>query len=305
MNCKFNLEINGLLAISCNLPGDMKRDKWVLSDFVITKQLYKGDKSEVYCALCNHSCRYVVLKVYTRESRKRLFHHIYREIAIHIKLDHPHIIKLYAAFVDEDKVVLVQEYKPCVDLYKFLKHKGRLSENRLRVSILPQLLSAVHYLHSNNICHRDIKAENILICENSTVLLCDFGISIDMLSENPTTRCGTEYAMAPEVTKCPLKSSVEQYKDRSDLFYGTEVDIWSIGILTYELYVGIIPFVDCNLKSCLPTFPATMKNEVVDFISACLNRSPALRPSAVSLLKSNWLLGLSIDPQLNRKSEER
>lgn len=87
-----------------------------------------------------------------------------REIKIQAFLNHPHIVKLYHFFVDEDSAYLVME--PCLgkNLFQNLKEAGRMNETLVR-ELIRQVCTAVEYMHKNNVLHRDIKPENILLHE--------------------------------------------------------------------------------------------------------------------------------------------
>lgn len=91
-----------------------------------------------------------------------------------------------------------------------------------------QVIKAVEFLHENNLIHRDIKPENILLTKNDKVKLCDFGCCVDIKQGYRETFCGTFEYMAPEIIK--------------ELPYNQAVDIWSLGILLYELLHGFSPF---------------------------------------------------------------
>ena len=126
--------------------------------------------------------------------------------------------------------------------------------------------------------------------DHTTVKICDFGVSIDLNIDNATTRCGTDDYMAPEVVNCPYKTEWWHYKDRTDLYYDTSADIWALGVMTYELCVGMTPLIDTSSKdNWLPKFPQFLSADVINFISSCLNIDPGLRPTATMLKQSKWI----------------
>ena len=90
------------------------------------------------------------------------------------------------------------------------------------------MVNAIYFLHQNNYIHRDIKPENILLFENDVAKLCDFGWCVEFKDEPRNTFCGTTEYMAPEM--------LNQKK------YGKEIDVWSLGILLYEMLHGHSPF---------------------------------------------------------------
>jgi len=113
----------------------------------------------VYKGMCKRSREIVVLKSYTLSSICELYQHqIYREVRLHSSLQHENIVKLYAAFKEGDRVVMVQEYADGGDLFSLLqKYGGRLGEKVAVQMVLDPFLRVLQYLHTRSIVHRDIK----------------------------------------------------------------------------------------------------------------------------------------------------
>ena len=123
------------------------------------------------------------------------------------------------------------EYIGQKTMFHYLKDKpGRkVSEDVGRI-IFKQIVSAVAYLHSKNIAHRDIKLENIMIGKNKQIKLIDFGFSVTCKEgKNIRIICGTPSYMAPELT---LKKDYD----------GKKVDVWALGIIVFVMCAGFYPF---------------------------------------------------------------
>lgn len=159
-----------------------------------------------------------------------------------------------------------------------MKARSRVTESEVRYWI-SQLLSSLAYLHENNICHRDLKLDNIFLHDRQ-VKLGDFGFSV-RLNDNATTKtfCGTPNYIAPEVVQ------------RMD--YSFPVDVWAIGVLVYTMTFGTPPFETSSanttyekIKSIDYNFPEAddSSNEVKDVIRRCLQGTPGARPSCRDLL---------------------
>eukprot|EP00310_Coccolithus_braarudii_P021903 CAMPEP_0183343852 /NCGR_PEP_ID=MMETSP0164_2-20130417/9670_1 /TAXON_ID=221442 /ORGANISM="Coccolithus pelagicus ssp braarudi, Strain PLY182g" /LENGTH=323 /DNA_ID=CAMNT_0025514755 /DNA_START=1 /DNA_END=969 /DNA_ORIENTATION=- len=153
-------------------------------------------------------------------------------------LDHPNVIKFHEIIEDEDELLLIMELVEGGELFDRVNKKGPFDEAAAR-GVMRQLLKALEYLHSQNIVHRDLKLENILLVESSDptaelqVKIADFGLAKLIGGGKMTsTFCGTPQYFAPEV----LESR------NSARGYDAACDMWSLGVILYILLVGYAPF---------------------------------------------------------------
>lgn len=155
------------------------------------------------------------------------------EIALHSRLNHPHIVHLHKHFNEGCSLTLVLEYCCGGDLFDAIVKSGGLSETA-SARMLRHLLMALCYLHGCLITHRDVKSENILLQhaqtdpEKNIFKLCDFGLSARIKEEGFRDRVGSADTVAPEVIRGEA--------------YGKLVDVWSAGAVTYMALVAASPF---------------------------------------------------------------
>ena len=251
---------------------------------IFPKQLGSGSFGRVYLVSHNETKKLFALKII--DKRKLMVSYgkldiIYNEINIHSKLDHENIIKLHNVHEDNDNINIIMEYAENGNLYELIsKEKTGLNESKA-FDYFIQVVNAVYYLHNNNIIHRDIKPENILIGANDKIKLCDFGWAKELTLENRSTFCGTVEYMAPEIVGSEN--------------YDYSVDIWSLGILLYELLYGHSPFKANNTKNVIlniKTHELTYddKNKVVsksckDLIQKLLDSNPQKRLKIKDILE--------------------
>eukprot|EP00755_Sulcionema_specki_P013723 Sspe_Gene.54754::Locus_30183_Transcript_1_1_Confidence_1.000_Length_2767::g.54754::m.54754/K13302/SGK1; serum/glucocorticoid-regulated kinase 1 len=157
---------------------------------------------------------------------------IRREKSILLNISHPYIVKLHTAFQTHGRLFLLFDFLSGGELFHHVQNKsnGYLEEDHAKFYICEVAL-AISHLHSHNIIHRDLKAENLVLDAEGHCVLTDFGFAKTVLpSEHNTTKCGTLPYMAPEILQ------------QGPLGYGFEVDWWALGVLLFLLLTGCYPF---------------------------------------------------------------
>lgn len=187
------------------------------------KKIAKGAFSKVYKAVDLQTKEIVAIKAINKlKPPPAVLEKILVEISLISKLKHPNIIQYKTHFSDDHHVYLILEYCPTT-----LRSYVSLDECKIK-GIMCQLKDALQYLLANNIMHRDLKPENILFDQNGKLKLTDFGLAKEFESPDLLkTICGTPLYMPAE------------------MFFSTphiKSDLWSIGIILYELIFGKVPF---------------------------------------------------------------
>lgn len=201
--------------------------------YEIKEKLGNGKFGLVRLGVHKKTGQKVAIKIMTKKDMTTQDLELVRtEIEILKVCQHPNIIGLYEVFENTDYFYIIMEYCAGGDLFSYIERRGfRLPEQRT-FQIIHKLCTAVFYAHSYGITHRDLKPENILMTDNSEqaeIKLLDFGLSkIIGPNENCNEPYGTLCYVSPEVlTEQP---------------YTKAVDLWSIGVITYLLIAGCLPF---------------------------------------------------------------
>ncbi|EAR92311.2 Serine/Threonine kinase domain protein (macronuclear) [Tetrahymena thermophila SB210] len=272
-----NNEVNGQINI-------LGKDKWCKDDFELGPCLGKGKFSEVYLAREKLSGFIIALKIMQKNFLKEygLEDQLRREILLQNGSDHPNILAIYGFFHDQNHIYLILEYAEQGDLYTLTRSFKRIPEN-LAAKYIKQTISALIFLHKNNVIHRDLKPENILLSKGD-VKLGDFGLAIEnnnAIKEKRQTFCGTLDYISPEM-----------FNRKGHDF---RVDIWSIGVLCYELCSGQPPFEsetydETMRRVCSGSlkFPSYFSGELKELLSKILQKNPDLRPNFEQILQSEW-----------------
>lgn len=187
------------------------------------------------------------------------------------------------SFETEGEFCMVTEYAQG-ELFQILEDDRQLPEDEIR-KIAIQLTQALHVLHSNRIIHRDMKPQNILIGSKQQIKLCDFGFARAISHDTSllTSIKGTPLYMAPEL--------VRQQP------YNYTVDLWSLGVILYELAVGRPPFYTDRIVSLIEMivrepvkYPPTMSSEFQSFLAGLLNKDPSKRMTWPEILVHPFVL---------------
>ena len=257
-----------------------------ITDFEIKKELGIGSYGKVYLVIHKKTkAEYALKRIdkldkINQEDKANFI----REVEIMYKLNHPNICKLYSHFEDNNYCYLLMQYISNGDAFDLIPKNGKKQENmKLVASIVKDLICAIYYMHNMNpkIMHRDIKPENILLDENNNAYLIDFGWSNYIINHRRRyTICGTPFYLPPEMVN-------EKGHDEN-------ADIWSIGVLLYELITGKVPFEGNNIQE--------VANNIVDLkIKWPSDINPDAKDLISKILRLNQDERLSIEKILTHK----
>ncbi|GAA0141846.1 non-receptor serine/threonine protein kinase [Lithospermum erythrorhizon] len=238
----------------------------------------EGSFGKVYKGRRKYTGQTVAMKFIPKHGKSdKDIHNLRQEIEILRKLKHENIIAMLDSFESPQEFCVVTEFAQG-ELFEVLEDDKCLPEEQVQ-AIAKQLVRALHYLHSNRIIHRDMKPQNILIGAGSVVKLCDFGFARAMSANTVVLRSikGTPLYMAPELVR-------EQP-------YNHTADLWSLGVILYELFVGQPPFYTNSVYALIRhiikdpvKYPDNMSPNFRSFLRGLLNKVPHDRLSWPTLL---------------------
>lgn len=218
-----------------------------------------------------------------------------REIDILKKIKHDYIVGLTDFYEDENNYYLVMDLVTGGDLMDFVTQNGAIPEDAAR-EITRQVLTAVEYVHSCGISHRDIKPDNILIAQDEPVIVkvSDFGLAkISKSGSQLRTFCGTLAYLAPEIM-------AKKHSDgNAPSMYSNKVDVWSIGCMLYVILTSYLPFSNRTQQELYrsvmsghfaerPLLDVGASKDCIGFLHYALTVDPAKRPSATQALHHPW-----------------
>lgn len=260
---------------------------WQTDDFDLGRRVGTGNFGYVQLATEKTSKMVVALKAMKkrRVERMRVQRHVIHEIEIQAHLRHPNILQLFGFFWDASYIYMILEYASNGDLHSLLqKQPGRHFDEARVAGFAMQIISALAYCHQMHVIHRDLKPQNILVTSKAKLKLADFGWAVHTYpNERRWTLCGTLDYMPPEIVHAIHGHS-----------FG--VDVWSLGILTYELSSGQPPFVASTreetfrqILAATPVFAENFPVGIHDFVTKLLRRNPSDRLSLQAAAAHPWL----------------
>ncbi|GAN10974.1 conserved hypothetical protein [Mucor ambiguus] len=277
-NRKTSLKKMGSCAIT------VESDDGTSAVYALGKSIGKGQFGEVFGGLNMDTGEYVAIK---RIKRNQMECDDMNEVGVLKHLNSEHIVRYKGFCKDKEYMNIILEYVEMGSLHNNIKAFGKFPE-KLAASYTYKILSGLHYLHSQDVIHCDLKAANILITKTGGLKLTDFGVSLSLKmkdDENTGEPAGTPNWMAPEVIKFAGASA--------------KSDIWSLGCTIVEMLTGKPPYAGIPSFAALyriveddePPIPKniTLSEEAREFLLACFKKNPDDRPSAFDLMKMRWM----------------
>ena len=220
--------------------------------------------------------------------------HAKNEKEILQSISHPFIVNMNGFDQDTRCIYIIQDFIRGGEFLTLLKQKRTLDIDCARF-FATQMVLMLKYLHNNNILYRDLKPENMLVDKSGYLKFIDFGLSKKVYSKTYTI-CGTPHYIAPEVL--------------TGGGYGEAADLYSLGVVLYEILVGVMPFDADNHKDLFqkiikdkPKFPKNIDRSAYRLIKSLLNKNPTERKSIPEIMKSSFFKGTDFDGILMKDLE--
>lgn len=263
-----------------------KQNTYQLDNYLLySPPIGKGSFSKVFYGIDTTTNIPVAIKSVNKlRLNDNLLSRVDFEISLLEKCNHENILKIYKVLKDDTHIYIILEY--CEQSLKNIA-KGKIPENDV-LHYSRQIRNGLQYLYSKNILHRDIKPQNILI-KNGVLKISDFGLSKIFNNENDLTMtlCGSPYYIAPEILRFK-KASIKS-------------DLWSVGIVLYQLLFGKLPYQNCHnileltksMDKSLNIPPEGISIECLDLLSQLLKKDVNLRISWDDFFNHEWFDDLS------------
>ncbi|KAJ4953911.1 hypothetical protein NE237_030743 [Protea cynaroides] len=255
-----------------------------IGKYQLGRTIGEGTFAKVKLAMDTVTKQHVAIKIIDKQMimDNKLMEQVKREISTMKLLNHPNIVRIHEVTATKKKVFIIMEYVSGGQLSDKLSYIKKFDEKQAR-KYFQQLIDAVDYCHSRGVYHRDLKPENLLLDGQGNLKVSDFGLStLSKPGELLSTACGSPCYVSPEVIT-------------SKKYDGAIVDVWSCGVILFELLAGSLPFDDRNLMNlyrkicraeytCPEWFTASQKK----LLFRILEPMPKMRMTVAEIQEHEW-----------------
>ncbi|KAJ6742919.1 SERINE/THREONINE KINASE [Salix viminalis] len=255
-----------------------------LGKYQVGRTIGEGTFAKVKVAVDTTNGHNVAIKIMDKNMvmESDLKNQVQREIRTMKLLHHPNIVRIHEVIGSKTKIYMVMEYISGGQLADKLSYAKKLDESEAR-KIFHQLIDAVDYCHTRGVYHRDLKPENLLLDGKGNLKVSDFGLSaFHKPASMLTTACGSPCYVAPELIA-------------NKGYEGAAADVWSCGIILFELLSGYLPFDERNLimlykkiSTAQYTCPEWFTESQKKLISRILNPNPRKRITISEIIEDEW-----------------
>jgi serine kinase len=275
----------------CDGPHTTEMSDLQQTEYVLCEKIGEGGYSKVRLAYYTDRTSSEKVRLACKIVQKRAQAYGMKEFEIMKKIQHKNIIHVHDIIQSKSKVYIFMELAENRDLHDYISHNGEVPEDQAKTWFL-QMASAVQYLHSNNIAHRDLKCENILLTSEFDVKLADFGLACSCVSRDSRrvlreTFCGS-YAYAPPeiLTRIPYDPKL--------------ADVWSLGVILFTMLNAALPFDHSNPRKeykdqklrkfkFKPHILDTVSDQAIYVVMDMLEPDTTLRLNIDEVMAHQWL----------------
>ncbi|XP_059459754.1 CBL-interacting serine/threonine-protein kinase 21 [Corylus avellana] len=255
-----------------------------IGKYKLGRTIGEGTFAKVKLGVDSTSGNYVAVKIIDKHMvmECNLKSQVQREIRTMKLLHHPNIVRIYEVLGTKTKIHIVMEYVSGGQVTDKMSYVQKLEEWEAR-KLFQQLIDAVDYCHNKGVYHRDLKPENLLLDQKGNLKVSDFGLSaLRKPGDTLTTACGSPSYVAPELLM-------------NKGYDGAPADVWSCGVILFEVLAGYLPFDDSNLMNLYKkisraeyTYPPWFTEGQKKLLSRIFDPNPQTRITIPDIIEDEW-----------------
>ncbi|KAE8056788.1 hypothetical protein FH972_013527 [Carpinus fangiana] len=255
-----------------------------IGKYKLGRTIGEGTFAKVKLGVDSTSGKYVAVKIIDKHMvmECNLKSQVQREIRTMKLLHHPNIVRIHEVLGTKTKIYIVMEYVSGGQVTDKMSYVQKLEEWEAR-KLFQQLIDAVDYCHNKGVYHRDLKPENLLLDQKGNLKVSDFGLSaLRKPGDTLTTACGSPSYVAPELLM-------------NKGYDGAPADVWSCGVILFEVLAGYLPFDDSNLMNLYKkisraeyTYPPWFTEGQKKLLSRIFDPNPQTRMTIPDIIEDKW-----------------